>query len=43
MYESLGAHVNWASNGDIFEDFVGFDSKAEITKFISLLVNKDIG
>lgn len=42
IYESFWAHVNWASDGYIFENLVGFDGEAEISKFISVLMDKNI-
>jgi hypothetical protein len=39
----LGTHIDWAANSNIFEDLIGFDGEAKITKFVSVLMDKDIG
>lgn len=43
MYETLWAHVNRTADGNIFEELIRFDSESKITKFISVLMNKNIG
>ena len=41
--KSLGTHIDWAANSNIFEDLIGFDSEAKVTKLVSVLMDKDIG
>lgn len=40
--QPLRTHIKRASNGDILEDLVRFDSKAKVAEFISILMDKNI-